>query len=57
MICLEENLMTMNKQWTVAVEYDVSFDYHFIPLPDDLVKELGWDVNDVLIWVDNGDGS
>ena len=49
--------MTMNKQWTVAVEYDVSFDYHFIPLPDDLVKELGWDVNDVLIWVDNGDGS
>ena len=49
--------MSKNKQWTVAVDYDVSLDYHFIPVPEELVQELGWDVNDILIWVDNEDGS
>jgi hypothetical protein len=28
-----------------------------LPLSDDILKEVGWDVGDVIDWVDNKDGS
>ena len=28
-----------------------------LPLSDDILKEVGWDVGDVIDWVDNNDGS
>jgi bifunctional DNA-binding transcriptional regulator/antitoxin component of YhaV-PrlF toxin-antitoxin module len=40
------------KQWTVTLEDD-----GVLPLPDDLLDEVGWDVGDEIEWIDNGDGS
>lgn len=29
----------------------------YLQLPEDFIKELGWKEGDVLIWIDNNDGS
>ena len=38
----------MNNKWTAYVEQDG--DDLVIPLPDDMLKELGWKTGDTLIW-------
>ena len=40
------------KCWTLTVEED-----GILPLPEDLLKELGWSEGDYLHWIDNHDGS
>jgi len=28
-----------------------------LPFPEDLIKELGWNIGDTLQWIDNNDGT
>lgn len=30
---------------------------YFLEFPEDLLKELDWNEGDVLLWIDNGDGT
>ena len=48
-------MLTMNKTYTSKVE-----DYIgelFFKIPDELIEELGWEVDDKISWIDNNDGS
>lgn len=45
----------MTKYWSVTVEHDG--EDLILPLPDDMLKEVGWNVGDVLEWHDNNDGT
>jgi hypothetical protein len=40
----------------VTLEED-EFGYLILPLPDDLIRSMGWQEGDNLIWHDNGDGT
>jgi hypothetical protein len=49
------------KKWVLPVQEiengDTMENEYFIQLPDDLLGQTGWKEDDVLNWVDNGDGS
>lgn len=45
----------MTKSWTVTVEQDG--EDLILPLPEDMLKEVGWITGDVLQWHDNNDGT
>lgn len=47
----------MKKRWTADVKYDQSTDDTYIELPDDLMKEAGWNLGDDIEWIDNHDGT
>lgn len=44
-------------KYTVPVQYDKDNDEYFIEFSDEMLKEVGWKVNDTLNWKDNNDGS
>jgi hypothetical protein len=44
-------------KWTVTVEEDPDTKELVLPLPTDLLNQMGWDFGDSLIWDDNHDGS
>lgn len=43
------------KSWTVPIEEENG--ELLITLPDEIISELNWKENDILNWIDNGDGS
>ncbi len=43
------------KTWTAYVKQDG--DDLILPLPDDLLEELGWQIGDVLVWDVKEDGT
>jgi hypothetical protein len=45
------------KKWTVPVEVDGASGEYFIQLPDDLLKQVNWEENDELNWINNEDGT
>lgn len=55
----EEYKVTINedntKTYTVSLEQDG--DDLIMPLPEEMLKEIGWKVGDTLQWIDNGDGT
>ena len=40
------------QKWTLKVDEE-----GLVEIPDDVLKELGWEIDDMLEWIDNGDGS
>jgi hypothetical protein len=46
----------MNKTYTATVEEDENGDA-IIPLPPEMLEELGWKEGDTIDWKDNGNGS
>jgi hypothetical protein len=42
-------------KWTVKVEEDPDTKELVLPLPTDLLNQMGWDFGDSLIWDDNHD--
>jgi len=36
--------------YTVEVIYDQEHDCYLLPLPEELLTELGWTVGDTLVW-------
>ena len=47
----------MSKKWTADVKYDNDSGDTYIELPDDLMKEAGWNLGDDIEWIDNHDGT
>lgn len=45
----------MTKSWTITLEEDG--DDLILPLPDDLLQDVGWQAGDTIEWTDNKDGS
>lgn len=43
--------------WTVTAEEDPETGDVILPIPSDLLANLGWKEGDTLDWEDNGDGS
>jgi phytoene/squalene synthetase len=43
------------KTYTVKLAEDAETGDMYMPLPDELLDELGWKEGDVLDWQDNGD--
>jgi len=39
------------KNWTVTVEKDYETDDLILPLPIDLINQMGWDQKTELIWI------
>jgi len=44
-------------KFTVAVVYDEDTQDYVLPLPDDLLQDLKWNIGDTLVWIDNQDGT
>lgn len=47
----------MRSKWTVTLEEDPDTGDLVMPLPPDLLNQVGWDFGDTLIWCPNEDGS
>ena len=47
----------MNKSWAVTVEEDPETGDLILPFTDEILAEVGWEVGDVIEWIDNKDGS
>jgi hypothetical protein len=47
----------MNKKYTVEVIHDSETDEFILPLPEDVLNEVKWQIGDTLRWEDNLDGS
>lgn len=47
----------MSKTWTAELEEDLATGELILPLPTDLLEQLGWKENDTLAWTINSDGS
>lgn len=45
------------KSWRVTLEEDPETKELVLPLPEESLKELGWQIGDTLEWSDNKDGS
>jgi hypothetical protein len=41
--------------WTITVEEDG--EDLVLPLPEELLEELGWQTGDTLLWIEQDDGS
>ena len=44
-------------QWTVTVEEDSETGDIVLPLPQEMLDQVGWVEGDTLDWIDNKDGS
>ena len=47
----------MSNNWTVTLEEDPETKELVMPIPLDLLNQMGWDVGDTLSWEDNHNGS
>jgi hypothetical protein len=44
-------------KFTVAVHFDEETQDYVLPLPEELLNDLEWNIGDTLIWFDNLDGT
>jgi hypothetical protein len=47
----------MSNKWTVTLEEDPETKDLIMPIPPDLLNQMGWDFGDTLIWEDQQNGS
>lgn len=47
----------MSNKWTVILEEDPETKDLIMPIPPDLLNQMGWDFGDTLIWEDLKNGS
>jgi len=45
------------KSWEVIIEEDPETGDAILPLPQDMLDQVGWKSGDNLNWIDRGDGS
>jgi len=45
------------RSYQVQVDYDSEYQEYVLPLPDGMLEELGWEIGDELLWIDNKDGT
>ena len=46
-----------NKTYTVKLEEDPEDKDLVLPIPTELLNQMGWDIGDDLVWKDNFDGT
>jgi hypothetical protein len=46
-----------DKTYLATVEYDIIWDFHYIDLPEEVIDAMGLEVNNIIEWIDNKDGS
>lgn len=49
--------MQQNKSWVVTVEEDPATGDLILPIPQDLLNQVGWDFGDTVIFEDHENGS
>ena len=42
---------------TLTVEYDEKTGDHYLQFTKEMLAEIGWQIGDELVWIDNKDGS
>ena len=47
----------VNNIYTVKLEEDPENEDLVLPIPTELLNQMGWDIGDDLVWSDNFDGS
>lgn len=45
------------KKWTLTVDIDSKTNELIIPIPDDCIDQIGWEIGDVLVWEKLNNGS
>jgi bifunctional DNA-binding transcriptional regulator/antitoxin component of YhaV-PrlF toxin-antitoxin module len=50
-------MMADGKSYTIVLDYDNETGDVIMPLPDELMKEAGWNLGDDLEWIDNENGT
>ena len=53
----EDGYWRKSKTWTVEIQMDGLTGDAFIPIPDEVMELVGWDLYDELEWHNQGDGS
>jgi len=46
-----------NNTWTSQVQIDKETGELFLPLPIEMLNQLGWDAGTDLVWLDNNNGT
>jgi hypothetical protein len=46
-----------DSQWVITVQENGETKELYIQFPEDAISQVGWSENDVIEWLDNGDGS
>ena len=44
-------------KWTVTLEQDLDTGEAILPLPDDIISQLGWTEGTIIYWIDNKNGT
>jgi hypothetical protein len=44
-------------KWTITVEEDPETKELMLPFSDEMLAEVGWQIGDTLVWIDNKNGS
>jgi hypothetical protein len=47
----------LKTRWTVKIEEDPFTGDLMLPLPPELIRLKGWQPGDLLVWIDNGNGT
>lgn len=45
------------KTYTVNIGWDDFAEEYILPIPEEIIQELGWGLGDIVEWIDNKDGS
>lgn len=46
-----------DSEWVITVQENGKTKELYIQFPPDAISQMGWNENDVIEWLDNGDGS
>ena len=46
-----------DRSWTVTIEEDTDTGEAILPLPDDMLEQLGWSEGTIIYWIDNKNGT
>jgi hypothetical protein len=47
----------MTKRYSLEVKYDSENGDHYLQFTPDMLRQVGWDFGDTIVWKDNQDGS
>ena len=43
-------MQNLNGSYTVSIEHCEETGEYFLPIPEEVISELNWNVDDILIW-------
>jgi hypothetical protein len=54
---MTEKTKETNKTYQVQVDFDPEHKEYVLPLPNELLNEMGWDIGDELLWEEDENGT